>query len=47
MRSLAHYSGLRTVSSQDDGTDVPGSYNEPEDLIEFEVDDDGQSSDGE
>jgi len=35
------------VGGQDDGTDVPGSDNEPEELIEFEVDDDGQSSNGE
>ena len=33
---------LASVGSQDDGTDVPGSDNEPEELIEFEVDDDGQ-----
>jgi len=32
------------VGGQDDRTDMPGSDNEPEDLIE--VDDDGQSSDG-
>ena len=35
------------MGGQDDGTDVLGSDNEPEDLIEFKVDNYGQSSDSE
>ena len=36
-----------SMGCQDDMTDASNSEGEPEDLIKFEIDDDGQSSDGE